>query len=173
MASTRGILQDRAPCVNPAHFTPWQDVSGSNVSPQPLLRLETAVGAVLAGTHSQEENTGRSVLLASFFTRAGFQTTSHTAHKLRHGTLCFPTILFSIGTELRELGVCYVRRCFFSLFFLFSSLFSLSFLSVLDMASCILDCLQKFWSSLSSRLHFPNAGVIVMHHHTRTCDAGE
>lgn len=36
MASTRGILQDRAPCVNPAHFTLWQDVSGSDVSTAPV-----------------------------------------------------------------------------------------------------------------------------------------
>lgn len=151
IASTHGILQDRAPCVNPAHSTLWQDVSGSDVE------TGGCSWSSLGSTHSQEENTGRNALLASFFTRTGFQTASHTAHKLQHGT--HETIWFSIGTELRELGVCCVRRCFFSPSFLFSPLFPLSFLPVLDMASCILDCLQKFWSSSSSHLHFPNAGV--------------
>lgn len=158
MASTRGILQELAPYVNPAHFTLWQDVSGSDVSTAPVETGGCSWSSL--GRYSQEENTGRNALLASFFTHAGFQTTSHTAHELRHGPHCFPTIWFSIGTELIELEVCYVRRCFLPLSFLFSPLFSLSFLSVLEMASCILDCLQKFWSSLSSRLHFPNAGVL-------------
>lgn len=133
MASTRGILQELAPYVNPAHITLWQDMCGSDVSTAPVETggcSWSSLGrySLSGGKHRKECPPG---ILS---THTGFQTTSHTAHKLRHGTHCFPTIWLSIGTELRERGVCYVRRRLFSVSFLFSPLFSLPFLSVLDMA---------------------------------------